>query len=111
MSMGTSIIIAGTVLIIMGIFLLFISTLRRSRDGNDSSKKYSNNYNYHSHYTPNSENVDHNDDDNSHSNVRGGGVVMIGPIPIIFGSDNQSAKVMMILAIILMLIALAIMYL
>ncbi|RQD88789.1 TIGR00304 family protein [Methanosalsum natronophilum] len=108
MGMGNSIIIAGTVLIVMGILLLFISIVRRS--GDDPSKKYSNNYNYHSHYTPNSENVDH-DDNNRHSNVRGGGVVMIGPIPIIFGSDNQSAKVMMILAIILMLIALAIMYL
>ncbi len=32
---------------------------------------------------------------------RGGAVVIIGPFPIIFGSDKQSAKVLLILAIIL----------
>ncbi len=37
--------------------------------------------------------------------VRGGGVVMIGPIPIIFGTDIGALKVVMILAIILMIIA------
>lgn len=31
---------------------------------------------------------------------------MIGPIPIIFGSDYQSAKILIMLAIILMIIAL-----
>jgi len=31
--------------------------------------------------------------------VRGGGVLFIGPIPIIFGTDNQSVKVIMLLAI------------
>jgi uncharacterized protein (TIGR00304 family) len=35
--------------------------------------------------------------------VRGGGVVMIGPIPIAFGSDVASLKVVMILAIVLMI--------
>lgn len=38
--------------------------------------------------------------------VRGGGVIMIGPIPIIFGSDKDSAKTLAVLAIILMLISL-----
>jgi len=31
--------------------------------------------------------------------VRGGGVLFIGPIPIIFGTDNQSVKVIMLLVI------------
>ena len=38
--------------------------------------------------------------------VRGGGVVMIGPIPIIFGSDARWASVAIVLAIVLILIAL-----
>lgn len=40
------------------------------------------------------------------SEVKAGGVVMIGPIPIIFGSDKESAKTAIILAIILMLLSL-----
>lgn len=38
--------------------------------------------------------------------VKGGGVIMIGPIPIIFGSDKESAKTIAILAIILMFLSL-----
>lgn len=37
--------------------------------------------------------------------VRGGGVIMIGPIPIIFGTDVAALKLVMILAIVLMVIA------
>jgi len=37
--------------------------------------------------------------------VRGGGVIMIGPIPIIFGTDAATLKIVMILAIALMAIA------
>ena len=37
--------------------------------------------------------------------VRGGGVIMIGPIPIIFGTDVAALKLVMILAIVLMIIA------
>ena len=37
--------------------------------------------------------------------VRGGAVVLIGPIPIIFGSDKKSAIILSILAIIIMIIA------
>ncbi len=37
--------------------------------------------------------------------VRGGGVIMIGPIPIIFGTDIAVLKLVMILAIVLMIIA------
>ena len=42
------------------------------------------------------------------SEVKGGGVIMLGPIPIIFGSDKESAKTAAILAIILMLLSLLI---
>nr|QNO56446.1 hypothetical protein OHJJKADD_00019 [Methanosarcinales archaeon ANME-1 ERB7] len=36
--------------------------------------------------------------------VRGGGIIMIGPIPIIFSTDVAALKILMILAIVLMLI-------
>jgi uncharacterized protein (TIGR00304 family) len=39
------------------------------------------------------------------SKIRGGGVIMLGPIPIIFGSDKESAKTAIILAIILMVLS------
>ena len=50
----------------------------------------------------------------SHSSgtkTRGGGVLLIGPIPIIFGTDSDSAKVLVALAIVLMAIVLAFMLL
>ena len=37
-------------------------------------------------------------------NMKGGGILLIGPLPIIFGTDRQSVKLLVILAIILMLI-------
>lgn len=39
------------------------------------------------------------------SQVKGGGVVLIGPIPIVFGSDAKMAIVVMVLAIVLILLA------
>ena len=36
--------------------------------------------------------------------VKGGGVVMIGPVPIIFGSDMKWASVAIVLAIILIVL-------
>lgn len=39
------------------------------------------------------------------TDVRGGGIVMIGPIPIIFGTDVGALKFVVILAIVLMVIA------
>jgi uncharacterized protein (TIGR00304 family) len=42
------------------------------------------------------------------SEIKTGGVIMLGPIPIIFGSDKDSAKTAVILAIILMLLSLLI---
>jgi len=42
--------------------------------------------------------------------VRGGGVVLIGPIPIIFGSDPKTAVVLVILALIIMVAAIIMIY-
>ena len=38
--------------------------------------------------------------------VRGGGVVMIGPVPIVFGSDMKWASFAIVLAIILIVLTL-----
>jgi uncharacterized protein (TIGR00304 family) len=38
--------------------------------------------------------------------VKGGGVVIIGPIPIIFGTDKESVKIILVLSIILMILVL-----
>ena len=38
------------------------------------------------------------------SQVKGGGVVMIGPVPVIFGSDMKWASVAIVLAIILIVL-------
>ncbi|RZN42235.1 MAG: DUF131 domain-containing protein [Methanophagales archaeon ANME-1-THS] len=37
--------------------------------------------------------------------LRGGGIIMIGPIPLIFGTDIGALKIVMILAIVVMVIA------
>jgi uncharacterized protein (TIGR00304 family) len=36
--------------------------------------------------------------------VRGGGVILLGPIPIIFGSDAESVKTVVILAVVLVVV-------
>jgi len=40
--------------------------------------------------------------------VRGAGIIMIGPIPIIFGTDKKSVKTVLTLALALIIIALII---
>ncbi|MCZ7402175.1 MAG: DUF131 domain-containing protein [Candidatus Methanoperedens sp.] len=39
--------------------------------------------------------------------VNGGGVIFIGPIPVVFGSDKRYAIIAILLAIVLMLLAIA----
>jgi len=43
--------------------------------------------------------------------TRGGGLIMIGPIPIIFGTDKETMKILIVLAIALMIFALILMLL
>ena len=38
--------------------------------------------------------------------VKGGGVVIIGPIPIIFGTDKESVKIILALSMVLMILLL-----
>jgi uncharacterized protein (TIGR00304 family) len=41
--------------------------------------------------------------------VRGGGVVIIGPVPIIFGTDKESVKIILLLSIALVVLLLVFM--
>jgi uncharacterized protein (TIGR00304 family) len=47
----------------------------------------------------------HEDKPRKKTSVKGGGVVLIGPIPIVFGSNWKIAAIMMIIAIILILVS------
>jgi len=38
--------------------------------------------------------------------IRGGGVIMIGPVPIVFGTDKESARMLILLGIVLMIVLL-----
>ena len=42
----------------------------------------------------------------SHGKIKGGGVVMIGPVPIIFGTDKKSLKAVLFLSIVLTVLVL-----
>jgi len=35
---------------------------------------------------------------------RGGGLIMIGPVPIVFGTDRQAVRALMLLGIVLMIL-------
>lgn len=40
--------------------------------------------------------------DDSNATMRGGGIIMLGPIPIVFGSDRGTVKSLIVLALVLM---------
>ncbi|NJD75966.1 MAG: TIGR00304 family protein [Candidatus Methanoperedens sp.] len=50
-------------------------------------------------------------EDKKDRKVKGGGMILIGPIPIVFGSDIKYTLIIMILAIILMVLAILILLL
>jgi uncharacterized protein (TIGR00304 family) len=82
---GEYLITAGVVVIILGILLLFLGSVLLSPSKDEGSGK-------------------------DKSQIRAGGVVMIGPIPIIFGTDKDSVILVVILAIILMVISYLLFY-
>ncbi len=69
---------AGIALIILGVFIIIIAVLLISSRSVGKGK----------------------------GRVRGGGIIMIGPIPIIFGTDKKSLKTVILLAILLMIVVL-----
>jgi uncharacterized protein (TIGR00304 family) len=41
--------------------------------------------------------------------VRGGGVIIVGPVPVVFGTDKQSVKVILVLSIVLVALLIVLM--
>jgi len=66
---------AAFVMIVVGILLIFIGSLREARRSGERGE------------------------------VRGGAAVIIGPVPIVIGSDTESVKWLTILAIVLTVVA------
>lgn len=77
---GSSIIIAGIIIIFIGFMLIFIGTALQATSKSGSGE------------------------------VKTGGVILIGPIPIIFGTDRGLIITAVILAIILMVLAYILFY-
>ncbi|MBC7109883.1 MAG: DUF131 domain-containing protein [Archaeoglobi archaeon] len=80
--MSEKLFLLGFLLIIIGFFLIFAATLYSAIGSSEGDE----------------------------AEIRGGGIVMIGPFPIIFGTDASSVKILMIMAIILMIFAFLLLY-
>jgi uncharacterized protein (TIGR00304 family) len=99
--LGASLILLGMLLTIAGFILIFISGVSKSQNGEKMDKYTLNSYSTYN--DPYSGNGDHGAASDK-TEVKGGGLIMLGPIPIIIGSDNKSAQTLMVLAIVLMLL-------
>lgn len=73
-----ALVLVGAAMILVGFFAVFVAIVASGRTSQDEGG----------------------------TRVKGGGVVMIGPIPIIFGSDAKWASVAIVLAIVLIVIVL-----
>jgi len=81
----TALITVGIILIMLGFFLIAIGMMRQVRE---------------------SENLEgERGQEIKKEKVKGGGVILIGPVPIVFGTDKKYALLLMILAIALMLLS------
>ena len=77
-------IAAGIVLIILGFFLVAIGMMRSARE---------------------SAGLEDRGQETRDEKIKGGGVILIGPVPVVFGTDKRYALLLVILAIVLMLLA------
>jgi|Deesub1362A_J573_1020465.scaffolds.fasta_scaffold00005_11 uncharacterized protein (TIGR00304 family) len=77
--MKVSFITIGFLLVFLGILLIFMGMLTEAIKGSELRSK-------------------------GEVKSRGAGIVMIGPFPIIFGTDAESVKIVIILTIILILL-------
>ncbi len=107
-SIGLLTIIIGFLLIMIGIALSLYQESRSMETYSNRKDTFGREKQFES--TPDSEIPLHEKPParEAKSEIKTGGVIMIGPIPIIFGSDKESAKTAAILAIILMLLSLLI---
>lgn len=78
---GNTLVLAGFLIIMLGFFLIIIGSIWQSSSSNQSQGT------------------------DSESEIKTGGVILIGPIPIIFGSDKGMMYTGVIMALILMAVA------
>ena len=79
----SSLILIGFLVVMLGIIMIFLGTLLQSSSNNQTNSP---------------------DSDTQKTDVQTGGVIMIGPIPIIFGNNKGMVGVSVVFAIILMII-------
>ncbi|HUH99874.1 MAG TPA: DUF131 domain-containing protein [Nitrososphaerales archaeon] len=72
-------VLVGVAIIIVGFFLVFLAVARPSGASEEGERR---------------------------TETRGGGVILIGPIPIVFGSDARWASIAIVLTIVLVVIVL-----
>ncbi len=73
-----SLVPIGIVLLILGFFLVILGMMHSKENGGEEKAQ---------------------------ERIKGGGVILIGPVPVVFGTDKRYALLLMILAIVLMLLA------
>jgi uncharacterized protein (TIGR00304 family) len=112
---GSTLLLVGIFAIVIGFLIIMVSvalsSLQNSRSGQDCSGRAESDSsqkgaNYGETRDYSSSPYEKSPAGKVESKVKTGGVIMLGPIPIIFGSDKESAKTAAILAIILMLLSL-----
>lgn len=103
---GIFTILIGFLLIITGIALSMFQDSESRQDHSKRTDPFGREADFEN--TSDSDRSSHEEPPVVESKIKAGGVIMLGPIPIIFGSDNESAKTVAILAIILMLLSLLI---
>jgi uncharacterized protein (TIGR00304 family) len=70
-------VFAGVVIVVLGMLIIFAGMIKESVTSKDAGN----------------------------GGIRGGGVIMIGPIPIIFGTDKDSIAAVIVLAILLIVVS------
>ena len=82
----------GTTVIVAGILVIFLATIfaSRSKEAEEEERKQEK----------------EEKEGEGRAEVKGGGVIMIGPIPIIFGTDKKWTVLAMALAIVLIVLSL-----
>lgn len=112
---GSTLLLVGISAIFIGFLLIIISAAMSILQGSRSGQGYSGRTvsdssqrgdNYRETRDYSSSPYEKPPAEKAESKIKTGGVIMLGPIPIIFGSDKDSAKTAAILAIILMLLSL-----
>ena len=76
----TFLMLIGIALIIIGFFLIASGVMQSAGEGTTEKSK-------------------------GEAKVKGGGVILIGPLPVIFGTDKRYALHLLILAIVLMVLS------